>query len=66
MENKENESEFKEEIIILDKPVVLRNQPKRLNAKIAKIKGKRTLLGKVGQVPVPTENPKPKNQTLNF
>ena len=66
MENKENESEFKEEIIILDKPVVLRNQPKRLNAKIAKIKGKRTLLGKVGQVPVPIEIPKPKKSNAEF
>ena len=62
MENKENESDFKEEIIIFDNHVVLRNQPKRLNAKISK-KKKKTILGKIS---VPPENPIPKKSNAEF
>ena len=51
MEEKEKESEFKEEpdfkeeIIILDRPVMLRGPPRKLNSKII---GKKTILGRVG------------------
>ena len=31
---KENEADFKEEILILDRPIVLKNQPRKLNSKI--------------------------------
>ena len=62
MENENKHSEFKEEIIILNQPVI-RSQPKKLNSKIIR----KTVLRKSGwksTPPIPNMNKK--NQRPNF
>ena len=54
-ENKENDSNFKEEIIILDKPLILKNKARKLNSKLI---GKKTILGRVELKP-DTSHPPP-------
>ena len=57
----ENEMDFKEEIIILDRPLVLKNQPKKLSLK----KGKKTLLSRSGRQKLSPPKP-PKKSNAEF
>ena len=61
---KEDELDFKEEIVILDRPLIVRNQPRKLNSKII---AKKTILGKAGLKSVPSySNTKPKKSNAEF
>ena len=63
MDNKEEETEFKEEIVILDRPV-LKNQPRKLNSKII---GKKTVLRKGGlRASPPPIQKEPKKSNAEF
>ena len=59
----ENGTDFKEEILILDRPIVLKNQPRKLNSKIL---GKKTILGRVGRLKASVPKPKPKKSNAEF